>query len=146
MMKSRDVPLNLVPDERGGPAMQVLLSGDADISMGFPTVIGPLLVSGKLRVLATSGPERFYEDIPTFTKSGIEGDIGFMHNVVLAPAETPDDGVKNWKTLLARFRKTYVCLVGRLGENVDLMLGDEYEVLRGDQSKAFKGFVDTIAK
>jgi len=79
MMKSRDVQFNLVPYKGGGPAMQALLSGDADVTMGFPSTIGSLLQSGKLRVLASSGPERIYDDVPTFSEAGVKGDIGFMH-------------------------------------------------------------------
>lgn len=147
MMKSRDIQLNLVPYQGGGPAMQALLSGDADVTMGFPSVIGPLLDSGKVRVLATSGPERIYEDIPTFTESGVEGDIGFMHRVVLAPAGTPDDVVKKLEAAFTALQedKTYVRLMGRLGENVDLMLGEEYEALRTQQSEDYKALVDAIA-
>lgn len=148
IMKSRDVQMNLVPYQGGGPAMQALLSGDADVTMGFPSVIGPLLDSGKVRVLATSGPERIYEDIPTFTESGIEGDVGFMHRVVLAPAGTPDDVVKKLEAAFTALQedKTYNRLMGRLGENVDLMLGDEYQALREKQAKDYKTLVEAITQ
>lgn len=148
MMKSRDIELNLVPYQGGGPAMQALLAGDADVSMGFPSVIGPLLDSGKIRVLATSGPERIYDDIPTFTEAGVEGDVGFMHRVVLAPAGTPDDVVKKLEDAFTALKedKTYKRLMGRLGENTDLMLGDEYQGLREQQNKDYKALVEAITR
>ncbi|MEP5155379.1 tripartite tricarboxylate transporter substrate binding protein [Planktotalea sp.] len=148
IMKSRGVQLNLVPYEGGGPATQAMLSGDADVTMGFPSVIGPLLEAGKIRVLATSGPERIYDDVPTLSESGVEGDIGFMHRVVLAPAGTPDDVVAKLEAAFTALQedKTYKRLMGRLGENVDLMLGDEYQALREAQSVAYKELVDAITQ
>lgn len=148
MMKSRDVSLNLVPYQGGGPATQAMLSGDADVTMGFPSVIGPLIEDGKIRVLATSGPERIYDDVPTFSEVGIEGDIGFMHRVVLAPKGTPDDVVKVLEEAFIALQedKTYKRLMGRLGENTDLMLGDEYQALREQQSQDYKALVDAITQ
>lgn len=148
MMKSRDVSLNLVPYQGGGPAMQAMLSGDADVTMGFPSVIGPLIEDGKIRVLATSGPERIYDDVPTFTEVGIEGDIGFMHRVVLAPKGTPGHVVKVLEEAFIALQedKTYKRLMGRLGENTDLMLGDEYQALREQQSNDYKALVDAITQ
>ena len=147
MMKSRDIQLNLVPYQGGGPAMQAMLSGDADVTMGFPSVIGPMVESGQVRVLTTSGPERIYDGIPTFTESGVEGDVGFMHRVVLAPAGTPDDVVAKLEAAFVALQedRSYQRLMGRLGENVDLMLGDEYNALRAEQSIQYKALVEAIA-
>ncbi|PWG71146.1 LacI family transcriptional regulator, partial [Enterococcus hirae] len=78
------------PYQGGGPALQALLAGDADVSMAFPSAISELVRGERIRVLATAGAERIYEDVPTFEEVGIEGDIGFMHRVVLAPADTPE--------------------------------------------------------
>lgn len=36
MMQARDVDFNLVPYQGGGPAMQALLAGNADMTMGLP--------------------------------------------------------------------------------------------------------------
>jgi len=140
--------LNLVPYQGGGPATQAMLSGDADVTMGFPSVIGPLLDSGKVRVLATSGPERIYDGVPTFTEAGVEGDIGFMHRVVLAPKGTPDDVVQKLEAAFTALQedKTYLRLMGRLGENVELMLGDDYQALREEQNGAYKALVDSITQ
>ena len=89
MMKALDVSWNLVPFQGGGPALQALLGGDADVTMGFPSSIASHLQAGTIRVLATAGEERIYDDVPTFGEIGVGGDVGFMHRVVLAPAETP---------------------------------------------------------
>jgi len=148
MMKARDVQFNLVPYKGGGPAMQALLAGDAEVTMGFPSTIGSQIAAGKIRVLATAGPERIYDDVPTFAESGVEGDIGFMHRVVLAPAGTPDDVVEKLEGAFTALLedKTFNRLMGRLGENTELLLGDDYQAMRKDQAVAYKGLVDTLTQ
>ena len=148
MMKAREVEFNLVPFKGGGPAMQALLAGDADVTMGFPSTIGSQIAAGKIRVLATAGPERIYDDVPTFAESGVEGDIGFMHRVVLAPAGTPDDVVAKLESAFTALQedKTYNRLMGRLGENTELLLGDDYQAMREGQAGAYKTLVDTLTQ
>lgn len=148
VMKETGAQFNLVPFQGGGPAMQALLSGDAEVTMGFPSVLGPLIESGKVRVLATAGPERIYDEVPTFGEAGIEGDIGFMHRVVLAPAGTPQDVLDKLEASFTALQedKSFQRLMGRMGENTDLILGDEYQALRDDQSGAYKVLVDSITQ
>lgn len=148
VMKETGAAFNLVPYQGGGPAMQALLSGDAQVTMGFPSVLGPLIDSGEVKVLATAGPDRIYDDVPTFGEAGIEGDIGFMHRVVLAPAGTPDDVISKLEASFTALQedRTYQRLMGRLGENTDLLLGADYQALREDQSGAYKELVDSITQ
>ena len=146
IMKETGAAFNLVPYKGGGPAMQALLSGDADVTMGFPSVLGPLIDSGKVRVLATAGPDRIYDEVPTFGETGIQGDIGFMHRVVLAPSGTPPEVLEKLENAFTALQEdaTYTRLMGRLGENTDLLLGEGYQALRDDQAVAYKALVDSI--
>lgn len=137
---------NLVPYQGGGPALQALITGDADVTMGFTSSIESHVKAGTLRVLATAGTERIFDDVPTFGEVGVEGDVGFMHRVVLAPTGTPADVLE---TLAAAFKgleddKTFTRMMGRLGENIDIIGEDEYEVMRADQSVAYKTLVDEL--
>jgi len=146
IMKALDISWNLVPFQGGGPALQALLGGDADVTMGFPSAIASHVEAGTLRVLATAGAERIYDDVPTFAEVGVEGDVGFMHRVVLAPAGTPDDVVEK---LGAAFKalegdKTFTRMMGRLGENIDIIDGAAYEAMRDEQDVAYKELVKTL--
>lgn len=146
IMKALDIQWNLVPYQGGGPALQALLSGDADVTMGFPSAIGPHVEAGTLRVLATAGEERIYDDVPTLAEVGVEGDVGFMHRIVLAPAGTPDEVVD---TLVDAFKKleedkTFTRMMGRLGENIDIIDGETYEAMRDEQSVAYKELVESL--
>ena len=146
IMKKLDFTMNMVPYQGGGPAMQALLSGDSDMTMSFPSGTASLLEAGKIRVLATAGKERFYEDVPTFEEVGIDGDIGFMHRVVLAPAGTPQNVVDQ---LTASFLaladdKTFKNLMGRLAESIDILSGPEYQEMRESQAVAYQELVKEL--
>lgn len=146
IMKGLGISWNLVPYPGGGPALQALLSGDADVTMGFPSAIAGQLESGAVRVLATAGDERIYDDIPTLNEVGVVGDVGFMHRVVLAPSGTPADVLA---TLTKAFQalgddKTFTRMMGRLSESIDIIDGPAYEVMRKEQNKAYKLLVEQL--
>ncbi len=146
IMKAKDVAFNLVPYQGGGPAMQALLGGDADVTMGFPSTLSALVSSGKVRVLATAGSERIYDDVPSFEELGIGGDVGFMHRVVVAPAGTPDDVLAKLGDAFKALQddKTYNRMMGRLGETTDLIDGPTYQKMRVEQSEAYRELVNAI--
>ena len=146
MMKALDIQWNLVPYQGGGPALQALLGGDADVTMGFPSALAAHVEAGKVRILATAGPERLYDDVPTFAEVGVEGDVGFMHRVVLAPAGTPDDALAKLAEAFKALEedKTFTRMMGRLGENIEIIGTSEYDAMRAEQSEAYKVLVDEL--
>lgn len=145
MMQALDISWNLVPYQGGGPAFQALLAGDADVTMGFPSTLASHLQAGTVRVLATAGAERIYDDVPTFGEVGIEGDVGFMHRVVLAPAGTPDEVLSTLREAFVALGedRTFTRMMGRLGENIDIIT-DDYEGMRGEQSAAYEVLVEEL--
>ncbi len=148
IMKATESIFNLVPFQGGGPAMQALLSGDADVTMGFPSTLSSLVDSGQVRVLATAGDERIYDDVPSFAELGIGGDVGFMHRVVLAPAGTPDDVLTKLGEAFTALQedRTYNRMMGRLGENTDYIDGAAYQSMREDQNGAYADLVQSITQ
>lgn len=146
IMKAKGITFNMIPYKGGGPAMQALLSGDADVTMGFPATLSALIDSGKVRILATAGEKPMFEGVPTFPDIGIPGDAGFMHRVVLAPAGTPEDVLKTLRDAFAKLQedKTYNRLMSRLGENTDFIDGPAYQKMRENQSVEYKELVEDI--
>jgi len=146
LMQANGFELNLVPYKGGGPAMQALLSGDVDITMGFPSTLSGQLSAGKVRVLATAGDERIYDDVPSFSELGVGGDVGFMHRVVLAPKDIPEDRLTMLRDAFGKLNddKTYQKMMSRMGENIDYMGGSDYDALRADQKEAYKSLVKEI--
>jgi len=146
LMQANGFELNLVPYKGGGPAMQALLSGDVEITMGFPSTLAGQLSAGKVRVLATAGDERIYDDVPSFSELGVGGDVGFMHRVVLAPKDIPEDRLTLLRDAFGQLNddKTYQRMMGRMGENIDYMSGADYDKMRADQKEAYESLVKEI--
>lgn len=146
LMQANGFELNLVPYKGGGPAMQALLNGDVDITMGFPSTLAGQLSAGKVRVLATAGSERIYPDVPSFSELGVGGDVGFMHRVVLAPKGIPEDRLTMLRDAFGQLNddKTYQKMMNRMGENIDYMSGDEYDAVRAEQAQAYESLVKSI--
>jgi tripartite-type tricarboxylate transporter receptor subunit TctC len=145
-MQALGMQWNLVPYQGGGPALQALLAGDADVTMGFPSSLGAHVESGAVRILATAGAERIYDDVPTFGEIGVEGDVGFMHRVVLAPKGTPEEALAKLSAAFTALGedKTFGRMMGRLGENIDIIGSEEYDAMRAGQSEAYKKLVDDL--
>lgn len=146
IMKARDVVFNLVPYQGGGPALQALLAGDADVTMGFPSTLSAQIDAGEIRVLATAGEERMFDDVPTLAEVGVEGDVGFMHRVLLAPQGTPDEAIAKLSDAFQQLveDKTFIGMMGRLNESIELMNGPDYQKLREGQAVAYKELVDSL--
>jgi tripartite-type tricarboxylate transporter receptor subunit TctC len=146
IMKELDLDIKMIPYQGGGPAMQALLSGDSDLSLAFPSAITELRKSGKIRVLATAGEERLFDDVPTLAEVGVTGDIGYMHRFILAPTGTPQEAIDKLTAAFVEMAEdpTFISLMTRLGESVDLMPGNEYQVLRESQSVAYKALVEDL--
>lgn len=80
-----------VPYKGNGPAMNDLAAGQVDFVFdGFQTS-GPLMRSGKIRILAVSGSRRhpLYPEVPTFADGGLGDYEAYTWNGLFAPAGVP---------------------------------------------------------
>ncbi len=126
--------------------MQSLFAGDLDVTMSFPSGDAGPLSEGKIRILATAGSERMYEDVPSFEEVGIKGDVGFKHRVVVAPAGTPPEVIENLQAAFEALNgdKTVLKLMGILNEDIQMMFGSDYQIVREAQLAAYKELVETL--
>jgi tripartite-type tricarboxylate transporter receptor subunit TctC len=146
IMKKLDFVMNMVPYQGGGPALQALLSGDSDVSLAYPSAIGELVKGGKIRVLGTAGEERIYDDVPSFTELGIDGDVGFMHRFVLAPAGTPPEVLATLEKAFTDLTEDpeFQKLMTQIGEDIHPMTGPEYQELRKAQAVEYEELVKDL--
>jgi tripartite-type tricarboxylate transporter receptor subunit TctC len=85
-----------VPFRGGGPQIAAVLAGDIQLVFDTISGSGPLVRSGKLRGVATTGAQRSaaFRDLPTIIESGVPGyEAGFWMGL-FAPAGTPRDTVE----------------------------------------------------
>lgn len=85
------IQINHVPYKGEGPAYADLLAGTVQMAVGNINAISPLLKSGRLRALATTGTERsaLLPDVPTAAEAGLPGFSFVGWFGLMSPAGTP---------------------------------------------------------
>jgi len=95
LMLSRAIGVDLlhVPYKGGAPALQDLMGGQIPMSINPIGEVLPQLPSGKVRVIATTGPQRsrFLPDAPTLAELGLKDVVVESWLGVFMPARTPPD-------------------------------------------------------
>jgi len=84
-----------VPYRGGAPAVQAIVGGQTQVGFVDISVAEPLIRSGKLRALGTSGTSRapLLPDTPTLAESGAPGFESLTTFGLFVPAGTPQDTV-----------------------------------------------------
>jgi len=91
-----------IPYRGGGPALNDLVAGHADLSCLSSAVIEPQVKGGNLKAYAIVGKNRFagLPDVPTLVEAGYKNlDLDFWH-IVFAPSGTPRPIIERLNTAL----------------------------------------------
>jgi tripartite-type tricarboxylate transporter receptor subunit TctC len=86
-----NAPATQVPYRGGGPALNDLVAGHADLSCLSAAIVAPLIKSGNLKVYGIVGRNRYpgLPGVPTMSQAGYKNmDLDFWH-ILFAPAGTP---------------------------------------------------------
>ncbi|HEY5623450.1 MAG TPA: tripartite tricarboxylate transporter substrate binding protein [Gammaproteobacteria bacterium] len=147
MMIELGLRFRMVPYRGGGPAKAALMAGDVEFSMAFPSTIAADLEANTLRLLATAGPQRLIEDVPSFVEIGLPATTGYIHRIVMAPRGIPDDRLTILRAAFAQLQEDeqYLAAMHRLGENTEYLDGADYEQVRLEQQRDYRELVDAIA-
>ena len=96
-----------VPYKGAGPAVQDIVGGNATMGIQDFAAIGPFLQSGRLTLLAVTGPKRWpaYPDVPTFAEQGYPVDLAGWNGIV-APRGTPREIVERLNAEINRVVQT----------------------------------------
>jgi tripartite-type tricarboxylate transporter receptor subunit TctC len=97
-------PATQVPYRGGGPALNDLVAGHADLSCLSAAITAPLVNNGNLKVYGIVGRNRFagLPGIPTMSQAGYKNlDLDFWH-ILFAPAGTPQPAVDKLNAALRR--------------------------------------------
>lgn len=91
LAKMAKVPMLHVPYRGDAGAVTALLSGDVPFIIAPPTAVMSNIQAGKLRALATTGPQRWpgLPGVPTVAEQGVPGYDVRSWAGLLAPAGTP---------------------------------------------------------
>lgn len=138
------VNANMTPYRGGGPSLRALLAGDADFTVQLPSTISGQ--GDKVRTLACVNDEPLLGSPPTFKSIGFPTELGEMHRIIMAPRGIPADRLAILREAFAAMQedKTYKRMMSRLGEDTNLMSGEDYEKLRPVQSDAYRELVKSM--
>jgi tripartite-type tricarboxylate transporter receptor subunit TctC len=81
-----------VPYRGVSPAVNALLTGEADAAFVTPHIVVGLQKAGNVKILGAASPERMsiVPQVPTFTEQGVDGFVGGNWYGVVAPRGVPD--------------------------------------------------------
>ena len=80
-----------VPYKGSAPALNDLIAGRVDVMFDYPVSVGPHVDAGKLKVLATTAPERLRNvpNAPTMAELGLKDMTTQSWSSIMVPAGTP---------------------------------------------------------
>jgi tripartite-type tricarboxylate transporter receptor subunit TctC len=93
-----------IPYKGGNDSALAVAKGDVMITIADPSSADGLIKSGKIRLLATTGPQRApaYPTVPTMAEAGVADFSLTLWTGLLAPAGTPAPVVKRLQEELAK--------------------------------------------
>ncbi len=120
-----DTQMTHVPYKGTGQAVNDTVGGQVLAMFSNPLAVVPHVKSGRLRLLATTGPQRIASlpDTPTIAESGLNGFATLGWNGILAPAGTP--------VAIVRIIARAVSEIVRAPEMRDRIAGDGAEPVGG---------------
>ena len=138
-----------IPFKGGAPALTAILGGHVDVCSSHPGEAYPHIKAGKLRPLAISSLQRFFElpDVPTMKEKGYNLDMG-VKKFVFAPKGIADDVRKTLVEALTKvandpvFKKT-------MADNhlmMEVMTGKEVVDYFNTQAPIMKKLIEDMAK
>lgn len=139
------VELTHVAYKGGSQAVQDLLGGQVPASINPVAEVLPHLSSGKLRVLATSGParSRFLPDVPTFRDAGYRDVVVQSWIGVLAPAGTPEPALSALEAAIAESLKSEAVVEGfsKFGLTAGLVPRQRFAAVLREDLQRWSGIV-----
>ena len=93
-----------IPYKGGNESTVAVASGDVLMTIADPSSADGLIKSGKIRLIATTGPKRTaaYPEVPTMAEAGVPNFEFTLWTGLLAPVATPPGIVKRLQEELAR--------------------------------------------
>ena len=134
---------------QGGEGLANLMGGHVDLlTTGMAETVGPM-VSGDIRVLAITAPQRVKEgamkDVPTLKELGINAEFVNWRGL-FGPPGMPDYAVKFLSDALARMVETqqWKDICSRNGWTQAFMKADDFAQFLGKTNEEYKGLLQEV--
>jgi tripartite-type tricarboxylate transporter receptor subunit TctC len=150
ILKATGLRVRHMPTTGGGPIMVAVLGKHVDIShCVMPAVCAPQLEAKKIRLLAVTSDKRLpnYPDVPTLKELGYDVTHSIWHTLMV-PAATPPEAVAKLRQGLKGMveDEAFKGLMGKLGERIQYMSGEEFEKFWADDYKKVGALLRQVIK
>jgi tripartite-type tricarboxylate transporter receptor subunit TctC len=149
LLNAAGVKMRQVPAVGGGPAMTMVLGGNAGMWASPPSMAIPHAKSGKLRVLASWGSQRHpaFPDAPTLKELGYNVEF-YVWSGVFAPKDVPADVQKAIRAAIgsAVASAEFKTALSNLQIPVDYRDAEEFQKFLAADSKALSDAIRNIGK
>jgi tripartite-type tricarboxylate transporter receptor subunit TctC len=150
ILKATGLRVRHMPTTGGGPVMMAVLGKHVDIGhCVMPAVCAPQLEARKTRLLAVTTDKRLpnYPDVPTLNELGYDVTHAIWHTLMV-PSGTPPDVVAKLRQGLKGMveDEAFKALMGKLGERVQYMSGEDFEKFWEDDYKKVGTLLKQIIK
>jgi tripartite-type tricarboxylate transporter receptor subunit TctC len=132
--------IEMIPFKGAAPGIAALIGGHVEVAIPSPTLVLPLLKTGKVRVLLISKKAPDFPQTPTLTELGYKHDIPSVWYGLFLPVGVPEPVKRTLVSALEKsikspelsgpFRNLGAVVDYRPGEEFTKMMSDEYETIR----------------
>lgn len=148
-LKAAGVKMRHLPTTGGGPMMNALLGGHAQITASTTVLVSPHMKAGKLRLLAHTGSEpiKAYPDLPSLKSLGYDVEYLAWAGLV-APKTTPPHIIKILRDAMRQAVKEpeVVNSHAKLESPIAYMDADEFNAFWQKDAEKLAGVVKAIGK
>ncbi|MGE3991261.1 tripartite tricarboxylate transporter substrate binding protein [Pseudorhodoplanes sp.] len=148
-LNAAGVKMRQVPAVGGGPAMTMVLGGNAGMWASPPSMAVPHVKSDKLRVLASWGTKRHpaFPDAPTLKELGYDAEF-YVWSGVFVPKGVPDDTRKQISSAIraAVASDDFQNALKNLQVPVDFREGEDFRKFIAADSKMLENAIRQIGK
>ena len=145
--KAADIKMTHVPYKGSAASMNDLMGGHIEVSVNAVQAVAPLTSSGKIKLLAQTGPKRdpMTPDLPTLAELGMPSATVAIFYGIVGPANMPP-------AVVAKLRQDILQVLGTpearqkfadAGFSLDPLGGDGFEKFVMDEYRQMKNLAET---
>jgi tripartite-type tricarboxylate transporter receptor subunit TctC len=149
LMRAANVNLLHAPYNGAGPAMIAVLGGHVFMMHAPIGVASPHISSGRVRLIAQTGPTRgpAFPDTPTLKEAGVDAEFTLWAGY-FAPAGTPAAAVKAWQAALRESAADprFKAAMAKINVTIDYLDGDALKAWYDTELKRLDREIRAIGK
>ncbi|HEY9446439.1 MAG TPA: tripartite tricarboxylate transporter substrate binding protein [Burkholderiales bacterium] len=148
-LHAANIKMRQLPAVGGGPAMTLVLGGNAGMWASPPAMAAPHVQSQKMRVLASWGASRHpaFADVPTLKELGYDAEF-YVWSGVFAPKGTPEPTVSKLRDAIRKAVAfpEFKTAMAKVQTPINYLDGPEFQEFLEKDSRMLAGAIKTIGR